>query len=58
MVNMQGLDAIEEIKLVQDTIHAIAAHWQLDIIWVKDMCSKIDRSITLLGEEHDMMLRL
>lgn len=32
MVNMQGLDAIEEIKLVQDTIHAIAAHWQLDII--------------------------
>lgn len=42
MVNMQGLDAIEEIKLVQDTIHAIAAtaggihkwHHKMGVRWL------------------------
>lgn len=57
MVNMQGVDAKEEIKHVQDTMHVIADYWQLDINWVDDMCSKIDYNFALLGKDSGMTLQ-
>lgn len=49
MVIAQGQDAIEDIKDVQDTMHILADHWQLDMNWVDGLCSQINLS---LGNEE------